>query len=106
MMLGALIVGIFCNLLLASLIKRQAKLTRLHGDLLRNWVINRSVRLFMVEGILTVISYFFLRRHAFYSTYTSLSISLLVSWLIYIIAFCIMLGCLVRKDRKVAKITK
>ncbi|EEJ73071.1 ABC transporter permease [Lactobacillus ultunensis] len=106
LMLAALVVGIVGNLLLATIIKRQAKLTHLHGDLLRNWVINRSVRLFMIEGVFAIAVYFFLRWHAFYSTYSSLRISLLASWIIYIVAFCIMLRYLVRKDRKVARITK
>lgn len=106
LMLVGLIIGIFSNLLLASLIKRQAKLTHLHGDLLRNWVINRSARLFMIEGVFAIASYFFLRWHAFYSSYSSLGISLLTSWFVYVIAFCIMLSYLVRKDKKVAQITK
>lgn len=105
LMLIILLIGITDNILLAILIKRQGNLTRLHGDLLRNWMINRSVRLLMVEGVFAVATYVFLRWHAFYSTYSSLSICLLLSWIIYVTAFCIMTWLLVRKDGKFAKIT-
>lgn len=100
------LVGIISNVLLAILIKQQANLTRLHGDLLRNWVINRSIRLFMIEGIFAVVSYVFLRWHAFYSSYVSLSITLLCSWILCILAFCAEIYYLMRKDRKLVKSTK
>lgn len=100
------LIGIFSNLLLAILIKRQAKLTHLHGDLLRNWVINRSARLFLIEGAFAIISYVFLRWHAFYSSYASLGISLLCAWILYGCAFCMGVYYLMRKDKKVVKSTK
>ena len=60
LLLVAELFGIGGNVLLAILIKRQAKLTHLHGELLRNWVINQSVRLFMIEGALGIFTYIFL----------------------------------------------
>lgn len=106
LLLVAELFGIGGNVLLAILIKRQAKLTHLHGELLRNWVINQSVRLFMIEGALGIFTYIFLRYHAFYSTYSSLIITLIVSWLIFIAAFCVTIYCLARKDRKIVKPAK
>lgn len=100
------LVGLISNVLLAILIKRQAKITSLHGDLLRNWVINRSVRLFMIEGVFAALSYIFLRWHAFYSSNTSLSISLLCAWILYVLAFCVEIYYLMRKGKKLVKSTK
>lgn len=105
-MLVCLLVGMITNMLLAIGIKRQARLTRLHDDLLRNWVINRSVRLFLIEAIFALATYFFLRWHAFYSTYGSLIVTLIASWVVIVLAFCGMVYYLVRKDRKIAKSTK
>lgn len=105
LLLGCLLIGVVGNLLLATLIKRQAKLTRLHGDLLRNWVINRSVRLLMIEAVWAAGAYLFLRGHAFYSTYGSLSFTLVSGLLIFIIVFVVMLYCLFRKDKKVVRST-
>lgn len=106
MIIACLLIGIFSNMLLAVGIKRQARLTRLHGDLLRNWVINRSVRLFLVEAVFALATYLFLRWHAFYSTYGSLVITLVASWLAVVLAFCGMIYYLIRKDKKVVKPTK
>lgn len=99
------IIGILSNVLLAIIIMKQAKITHLHGDLFRNWIINRSIRLFMIEGVLALFADIFLRWRAFYSSASLLSISLLVAWLINVVAFCIMLYRLSRKDKKVVKIT-
>ena len=106
MLLGAMLFGIGGNLLLATLIKRQAKLTHLHGVLLRNWVINQSVRLFLIEGALGIFTYIFLKYHAFYSADSSLVIMLIASWIIFVVAFCMTVYFLVRKDRKIVKPAK
>lgn len=106
MLVAFLLLGMLTNMMLAMGIKRQARLTRLHGDLLRNWVINRSARLFLTEAAFAFAAYIFLRWHAFYSTYGSLVITMTVSWLIMILTFCGMIWYLVRKDKKVVKSTK
>lgn len=103
--LACLLFGVVGNVLLAIVIKRQATLTRLHGDLLRNWVINRSVRLIMIEGLLALLTYLFLRWHAFYSTYGSLIAVLILGWIICVIMFGITLWHSFRKDKKVVEIT-
>ena len=103
LLLVAMLFGAGGNVLLAILIKRQAKLTHLHGVLLRNWVINQSVRLFMIEGVLGIFTYIFLRYHAFYSTYSSLIFTLIAAWIIFIAVFCITIYSLVRKERKIVK---
>ena len=103
LLLVAMLFGAGGNVLLAILIKRQAKLTHLHGVLLRNWVINQSVRLFMIEGVLGIFTYVFLRYHAFYSTYSSLIFTLIAAGIIFIAVFCITIYSLVRKERKIVK---
>lgn len=105
LLIAAILIGIGSNILLAILIKRQAKLTHLHGDLLRDWMINQSVRLFMIEGVLGIFTYFFLRYHAFYSAYSTLIITLISAWIIFVIAFGMTIYYLKRKDRKIAKST-
>lgn len=99
--LACVLVGMLINALLAVLTNQQARLTHLHGDLLRNWIINRSVRMLMIEGVFAVAAYFFLRWHAFYSDYSALRLSMAISWLIYVLIFSISLYFLMRKGKKV-----
>lgn len=106
MMIAFVIVGIIASILLAVLVSQQAKLTHLRGDLLRNWVINRSVRLFMAEGVLALVSYVFLHWHAFYSDYNLLKIALIAAWLGYTVVLGLSLYYLIRKDQKVDAASK
>ena len=106
MLITCMILGVVTNIVLAILMMRQAKLTHLHGDLFRNWVINRSARTLMVEGVCGLLAYIFLRWHAFYSVASVLSIVLLVAWLMNVVAFCITLYHLMGKDKKVVKATR
>ncbi|HBG91622.1 hypothetical protein [Lactobacillus acetotolerans] len=92
------IIAAVCNALLALLNWRTVKQTHLHGHLLRNWLINRSARLGLVELLVGVAAYIFLRWRAFYSKADHLGWLLLFSWLIIIVVYGISILRLIRKD--------
>lgn len=92
----------FCNILIATMEWRQVSLTHLKGDLLRNWFINRSTRLVLIEGLLAVLAYFFLRWHAFFRRSDHLVELLLLDWLLAVGVYLWYLIRLRRKEKKSA----
>lgn len=94
--------GMSSNLLLALLERRKIKTTHLRGNLLRNWILNRSFRLLLGEGAVAIIAYFFLRGHAFYRRVDHLALLLLLSWLIVTAAYLLFWYRYYRKERRFA----
>lgn len=87
----------WCNLLLASIDWRQISRTHLKGDLLRNWFINRGTRLVLIEGVIAIGAYFFLRGHAFFRRSDHLVELLFINWLLAVVCY---VWTLIRLHRK------
>lgn len=71
----------FFNGLIAYLEYKQVSRTHLSGNLLNNWLINRSIRLILIEGILAIVAYAFLRSNSFFSKPQHLIFLLICNWL-------------------------
>lgn len=93
------ITAILANSLIALMQWRQIKRTNLKGSLLRNWIMNRSSRLFLIEAILAIVAYFFLRTHAFISNANHLAFLIIFNWVIAIIAYIIKMVLLYNKEK-------
>lgn len=91
----------FCNALIAVMEWRQVNFTHLKGELLRNWFINRGSRLILIESVLAIFAYFFLRGHAFFRRSDHLIELLILNWLIAVGAYLWYLIRLRRKEKKI-----
>lgn len=94
-----IIIGI-CNIILALANWRQVKLTNLRGNLMRNWLINRSLRLLLVEGIVTLVAYMFLCWRAFFSKTNHLILLMVLSLIGMIISYGLEIWILQRREKK------
>ncbi|WEV70187.1 hypothetical protein OZY43_04320 [Lactobacillus sp. ESL0785] len=97
-----LIAAISCNFLLAVVDWQTVKRTNLSGNLLRNWLINRGIRIILTEILVTVGAYLFLRWRAFYSKPEHLIWLLAASWLVIVIGYTCSIVYLSRKDKNCA----
>ncbi|CCI85588.1 hypothetical protein FC52_GL000247 [Lactobacillus pasteurii DSM 23907 = CRBIP 24.76] len=93
------LVGIIGNVIIAMLHWKQAKLTRLRGDLLRNWLINRSSRYLLVELLLMLGSYFILVWKAFFERPEYLIALLSLNLVILIISYMTTIFVMKRKEK-------
>ncbi|MDF7682692.1 hypothetical protein PT287_04025 [Lactobacillus sp. ESL0679] len=93
------IIAIICNLLLALIDWQTVKRTNLAGNLLRNWFINRGIRLILTELLVTVGAYLFLCWRAFYSKPDHLMWLLAFSWFLIIWGYIFGIFYLSRKER-------
>ncbi|MDF7668308.1 hypothetical protein [Lactobacillus sp. ESL0703] len=94
------LIAAICNLLLALIDWQTVKQTSLTGNLLRNWLINRGIRLILTELLATVGAYFFLCWRAFYSKPDHLLWLLALSWFVIIWAYILNIFYLSRKERR------
>lgn len=75
------LIALIANGLIAFLEYKQVSRTHLSGSLLNNWLINRSIRLVLIEAILGVIAYAILRSNSFFSKPNHLVLLLIYNWL-------------------------
>lgn len=94
-----LIIGI-CNLILALTNWRQMKITNLHGNLKRNWLLNRSLRLLLAEGAITIAAYGFLCWRAFFSKVDHLALLMLLSIFVMLFSYALEIWILQRREKK------
>lgn len=94
------VIAMLANGLIATMEWRQVQLSHLKGSLYRNWLINRGLRLILIESLLEVIAYAFLRWRAFFSKPNHLIELLILNWLVAISAYLIVWLFLKWKEKK------
>lgn len=90
------------NILLMLMEWRQIQQTHLKGSLLHNWLLNRSCRLVLIEGVLGVLAYAFLRGHAFFRRTDHLAELIFLSWLFAVGTYLLLAYHLWRKEKELA----
>lgn len=100
------LIAMLSNILIAIMQWKQVKLTHLSGSLLRNWLVNRGIRLILIEGLLEVIAYAFLRWQEFFKRTDHLIMLLVINWLVAVIAYLFVWIYRNRKEKKHAEITR
>lgn len=88
------------NALLALLNMRQVRLTHLRGNLLRNWIINRSLRLFLIESLLAILAAIILHMRMFFNKPDHLWLLLAGNWLFILIAYVIGIIVFNRREQR------
>lgn len=99
MILFWLIIGI-SNTILALVNWRQLRITNLRGSLKRNWLINRSLRVLLIEGVITIAAYAFLCWRAFFSKVNHLALLMFLSVIVMIISYGFEIIILRRRDTR------
>ncbi|MGQ5709569.1 hypothetical protein [Lactobacillus sp. PSON] len=87
MIIGYWIVIGICNMILALVNWRQVRRTNLRGSLMKNWLVNRSLRLLLAEGLITLTAYCFLCWRAFFSKTDHLIELLIISFIVMILSY-------------------
>lgn len=88
---------VVCNGLLAFLNIQQLKKSHLRGHLSKNWIINRSVQLILLESLISIGAYTFLRWRAFFSKPDHLIGLIILSFIIIMVSYLISIIYLWRK---------
>lgn len=94
------LIAIGANALIAMMQWRQVKLTHLKGSLLRNWIINRGLRLVLIEIALEIFAYILLRTWAFYNKPDHLILLLVLNLILALLSYLISGFTLFMKERK------
>ena len=81
------LIGIVANILVATIYWRQGKSTHLRDDLLRNWILNRSIRYILFEVLLAVGVYILLSWRAFYSYPGHFAILSLFEFILFMVSY-------------------
>ena len=92
-----LVIGI-CNMILALVNWRQVKRTNLRGSLMKNWLVNRSLRLLLVESIITLVAYIFLCWRAFFSKTNHLIELSILSFIVMVLSYGLEIIILKRRE--------
>ena len=88
---------VVCNGLLAFLNIQQLNKSHLRGHLSRNWIINSSVQLILLESLISIGAYTFLRWRAFFSKPDHLIGLIILSFIIIMVSYLISIIYLWRK---------
>jgi hypothetical protein len=88
-----------CNVLLAMIEWATSKQTHLSGNLLNNLLVNRGIRIILIELLLTLSAYLFLNWRTFLSKQQHLFWLLSICWLVAFISYCYTLFYLWRKEK-------
>lgn len=94
------VISIIANALIAFMQWRQVRRTHLSGNLLRNWLLNRSVRLILIEVVSAIIAYVFLRMHAFINKPEHLAFVLIISWIVATVSYVASFVILHNKEKR------
>ncbi|TSO26350.1 hypothetical protein [Lactobacillus sp. LL6] len=98
MIIGYWLVIAICNMILALVNWRQARRTNLRDNLMKIWLINRSLRLLLIEGIVTLAAYIFLCWRAFFSKTDHLVELLILSFIAMILSYGLEIIILKRRE--------
>ena len=94
------LIGVVANILVATVYWRQSKSTHLRDDLLRNWIMNRSIRYILFEALLDVGVYILLSWRAFYSYPSHFAILSLIEFILFMVSYVLTYFYLSRKEIK------
>lgn len=94
------IIGIICNIFIALIEWRQVKLAHLKRKFFVNWLINRGLRLILIETLLAIIALVILQWTAFFNKSFHLLEIIVVNWSLVLFTYIISWIIINKKEKK------